>query len=104
MPFKFEFADGTVRAWTATGDGSADCERIEDYHPTIYVRPPDGQLEPLAARLAGDPKVVDEIEREPAQLFAVGAEEALERFTISVPNRVDRRMLGMIVWQFVHGR
>ncbi len=57
MPFKFEFVDGTVRAWTAT-DGGAECKRIEDYHPTVYVRPPDGQLDALASRLVDDPKVV----------------------------------------------
>jgi DNA polymerase I len=57
MAFKFEFDDGVVRTWTATPDGGARCERIEDYRPTIYVRPPGGQLDPLAARLADDPKV-----------------------------------------------
>jgi DNA polymerase I len=58
MPFKFEFDDGVVREWTATADG-ATVARNTDYHPSIHVRPTSGQLDPLADRLATDPKVVD---------------------------------------------
>jgi len=56
MPFKFEFDDGVVREWTTTDDG-ATVTRNPDYRPSLHVRPTSGQLDALANRLAGDPKV-----------------------------------------------
>jgi hypothetical protein len=40
-------------------------------------------------QILGDPKVVDEVERESAQIFAVGAEDPLKRLTISVPDLIS---------------
>jgi DNA polymerase I len=36
MPFTFDFLDGDVLRWTATGDGGR-CERDTDYTPSLYV-------------------------------------------------------------------
>jgi DNA polymerase I len=44
MPYKFDYRDGDVLAWTLTNEG-AEPERIEDYTPTIYVAAED--TEPL---------------------------------------------------------
>ncbi|MFB6309597.1 MAG: type B DNA-directed DNA polymerase [Salinirussus sp.] len=56
--FKFEFLKEGVRGWTADPDGGATPHLDEHYHPTVYIRPPAGQLDALADRLAGDPKLV----------------------------------------------
>ncbi len=70
MPFTFEFDGSTVREWHATPDG-ARYEEVEDYRPTLYVRPPAGQFDPLADRLASDPKVVETtVERKYCELDA----------------------------------
>ncbi|MHB9285864.1 type B DNA-directed DNA polymerase [Halobacteriales archaeon Cl-PHB] len=57
MPFKFEFDGATVREWHATADG-AEYRAVDDYLPSLYVRPTAEQFDALAERLAGDPKVV----------------------------------------------
>ena len=36
MPYKFDYRDGDVVAWSLTDDGAVHT-RIESYHPTIYI-------------------------------------------------------------------
>jgi len=94
MPFKFEFADDAVRAWTATADGATP-ERIEDYRPSIYVRPPGGQLEPLAARLAEDPTVVSTAVED--HYLALDADERAAVLRVDVERLADVSSLARTV-------
>ena len=57
MPYKFDYLDGDVLAWSLTDDG-ATVDRISDYTPTIYVSADrEGLLGRAQRHLSGFPAI-----------------------------------------------